>query len=125
LKRVVDSSIWIEWIADTPLGSRLEREIPTRDQCVVPTIVQLELAKWLLRETSADEADQFIAYTQKCQIVPLDTIVAVRAADFCREFKLPTADAIVYATAVECDVELLTCDSHFEGLHQVVYFPKR
>ena len=46
------------------------------------------------------------------------------AADFSRQHKLATADAIVYATAQTCHADLLTCDAHFSNLPDVVYLPK-
>ncbi|HET7612033.1 MAG TPA: type II toxin-antitoxin system VapC family toxin [Rhodanobacteraceae bacterium] len=122
--RVVDTSAWIEWLVDSPLGKKLAKEFPAREQCIVPTLVQLELAKWLSRETNEDRTDRVIAYTQKCVVVPMDTRVALLAADLCRSYKLATADAIVYATAREQDAELLTCDAHFTRLPDVVYFRK-
>jgi predicted nucleic acid-binding protein len=114
--RVIDTSVWIEWLVDSPLGKKLAREIPDRAECIVPTIVQLELAKWLTREIGEDQADQMIAFTQKCLVVPLDTRIALLAADLHRQYGLATADAVVYATAREHDAELLTCDSHFSSL---------
>lgn len=60
--RVVDTSSWIEWLAGSALGKRLGREIPAKPDCIIPTIVQLELAKWLTRELGEDEADRVIAY---------------------------------------------------------------
>lgn len=122
--RVVDTSAWIEWLTDSPLRARLAQEIPDRAQCVVPTIVQLELTKWLIRENGEDAADQMIAYTQKCIVAPLDTRIALRAADLHRQHKLATADAIVYATALEFGAELLTCDAHFENLPGVIFIKK-
>lgn len=122
--RVVDTSAWIEWLAGSSLQARLAQEIPERDQCVVPTIVQLELAKWLIRESGEDAADQMIAYTQKCVVAPLDTRIALRAADLHRQYKLATADAVVYATAQEFGADLLTCDAHFENLPGVVLIKK-
>lgn len=122
--RVVDTSVWIEWLIDSPLSKKLAKAIPPKAHCIVPTIVQLELAKWLAREIGEDEVNQMIAYTQKCVVVPLDTNIALKAADLHRQFKLATADAIVYATALEYDAELLTCDVHFEKLSNVVYFRK-
>jgi len=122
--RVIDTSAWIEWLTGSALGQKLGRQLPDKPQCVVPTIVQLELAKWLAREAGQEQADQMIAYTQKCMVVPLDTGMALLAADLCREHKLATADAIVYATAQRRSAELLTCDAHFEGLPGVLYFPK-
>ena len=121
---VVDTSAWIEWLADTLLGKRLAKQFPDRPQCIVPTIVQLELSKWLVRELGEDQADQVIAYTQKCVVVPLDTAIALLAADLHREYKLATADAIVYATARRQGAALLTCDAHFDGLPGVVLFAK-
>ena len=122
--RVVDTSVWIEWLTGGPLRARLEQEIPDKAACIVPTIVQLELAKWLTREVGDDQADRMIAYTQKCVVVPLDTRLALRAAELHRLHKLATADAVVYATAVERGAELLTCDAHFQGLPGVLYLPK-
>ena len=54
----------------------------------------------------------------------MDTRIALLAADLHRQYKLATADAIVYATAQEHDADLLTCDAHFEKLPGVVYFKK-
>ena len=121
---VVDTSVWIEWLVGSALGKQLAREIPAKSLCVVPTIVQLELAKWLTREVSEEESDRVIAYTQKCVLAPLDTEIALLAADLHRSHKLATADAIVYATAQEHGVPLLTCDAHFRGLPSVNLFAK-
>jgi predicted nucleic acid-binding protein len=122
--RVVDTSAWIEWLIDSPLRVRLVGEMPDRIQCIVPTMVQLELAKWLTRERGEEVADQVLAYTQKCVVANLDTRIALRAADLHRQYKLATADAVVYATAQEMGADLLTCDAHFEGLPGVAYVAK-
>jgi len=122
--RVVDTSVWIECLIGSTLGRKLEKELPDKPLCLVATVVQLELQKWLLRELGEDRADQVIAYTQKCIVVPLDTAIALRAADLHRQYKLATADAIVYATAQQRGAELLTCDAHFDGLPDVAFFGK-
>ena len=120
----MDSSAWIEWLVDGPASVALATEFPARAECVVPTIVQLELAKWLTRERGEEAADETIAFTQKCIVVPLDTLIAVYAADLCRQHKLATADAVIYATAQKLEADLLTCDAHFMGLPGVVYIAK-
>lgn len=122
--RVVDTSAWIEWMTGSALGKKLGREMPEKANCIVPTIVQLELSKWLVREVGEEQADLVIAYTQKCMVVALDTTIALLAADLHRDHKLATADAIVYATARHHGAELLTCDRHFEGLSGTVFFAK-
>ena len=125
MMRLVDTSAWIEWLIASPTGHELEGLLPAREDWLVPTIVQLELVKWLTREVGEDKADQVLAYSQMCVVEPLDTRIALRAAELCRRHKLPTADAIVYATALERGADLLTCDAHFEGLGEVTYVVKR
>jgi len=122
--RLVDTSAWIEWLTGTPAGKKLSPELPDRSQWLVPTIVQLELAKWLTRELGEDEADRVIAFTQKCVVVPLDTTLALLAADLHRRYRLATADAIVYATAQQQNADLVACDRHFENLPGAIVFRK-
>jgi predicted nucleic acid-binding protein len=122
--RLVDTSAWIEWLIASPTGKAVASEIPAREDWLVPTIIQLELAKWLAREVGEDKADQVIAYTQMCILAPLDTKIALSAAEICGKHKLATADAIIYATALEHGADLLTCDAHFENLPGVTYIAK-
>jgi predicted nucleic acid-binding protein len=121
---LVDSSAWIEWLIDSPIGRIVAIDLPTRDQWLVPTIVQLELAKWLSREIGEGKADQVIAFTETCVVADLDTPIALSAAGLYSRHKLATADAIVYATALANDALLLTCDTHFERLPGVRFVPK-
>ena len=122
--RLVDTSAWIEWLIASPTGRKLKSAIPARQAWLVPTIVQLELAKWLTRAAGEDKADQTIAFTQMCVVAPLDSKIALAAAEICGKHTLATADAIVYATALEYGADLLTCDAHFEGLPGVAFVAK-
>jgi predicted nucleic acid-binding protein len=121
---LVDTSAWIEWLTGSATGERVEAHLPQPDDWAVPTIVQLELAKWLTREVGEDKADQVIAFTQVCRVVPLGTDIALAAAEACRAHRLATADAIVLATAWSEGATLLTCDRHFEGLPGVALIEK-
>lgn len=123
-RRVVDTSAWIEWLIGSPLKAQLSELMPNQANCIVPTIVQLELAKWLMREKGEAEADLMIAYTQKCVVTSLDTTIALSAANLHQQNKLATADAIVYATALHLQADLLTCDAHFKDLPHVIYLTK-
>ena len=121
---LVDTSAWIEWLIGTSTGERVAEHLPEQAVWLVPTMVQLELAKWLTREVGEDKADQVIAFTQVCQVVPLDTETALAAAEACSDHKLATADAIMFATARLKGANLLTCDKHFEGLPGVTLIEK-
>ena len=121
---LVDTSAWIEWLIDSATGDRVAEHLPEQAEWLVPTMVQLELAKWLTREVGEDKADQVIAFTQVCNVVPLDTEIALAAAESCRKHKLATADAIIFASARAQGSKLLTCDGHFEGLPGVTLIEK-
>jgi uncharacterized protein len=122
--RLVDTSAWIEYLIGSALGTTLTAELPDRSEWLVPTMVQLELMKWLTREASEDKADRVIAFTETCVVAALDTETALSAADLCAKHKLATADAVVYATALAYGADLLTCDRHFENLPHVRFVPK-
>ncbi|UWU15622.1 type II toxin-antitoxin system VapC family toxin [Rhizobium sullae] len=122
--RVVDSSAWIEWLVQGQAADRIQGEIPERTQCIVPTIVQLELAKWLERERGEEAVDSFFAYTATCVVVPLDTVLTRRAAEISAVHKLAMADAIIYATAEQHDADILTLDGHFKDLDRTIYFER-
>ena len=113
---LVDTSAWIEWLVGSSTGEDLANQLPDQSEWLVPTIVQLELAKWLTREAGEEKADQVIAFTQVCLVAPLTTEIALAAAEACRTYRLATADAVIFATARARGATLLTCDRHFEGL---------
>ena len=122
--RVVDTSAWIEWLVDSPTAALIKPELPPRRDWLTPTIIQLELAKWLSREVGEDAANRAVAFSRHCRVAPLDTDTALLAADLASAWKLSVADAIIYATAQREGADLLTCDSHFSGLPGVTYIAK-
>lgn len=122
--RLVDTSAFIEWLAGSGTGEDVATQLPARDEWLVPTIVQLELSKWLTREVGEEKADQVLAFTQMCVVVDLDTEIAIAAAEICRTHRLATADAVVYATARARGADILTCDSHFAGFDGVTLIRK-
>jgi predicted nucleic acid-binding protein len=123
---LVDSSAWIELLSKAPHWLTVREHLPSFEDWIVPTIVELEVSKWLLRERSSEEARRFIVFATTLQVVPLGTDIALTAAAICIEHKLATADAIIFATAQAYNATLLTCDSHFTGLpNTIVVLNKR
>jgi predicted nucleic acid-binding protein len=122
--RVVDTSAWLEWLSDSALGRKVGLELPLKGAWIVPTIVQYELARCLAREVSEEAADETIAFSNSCVVTPLDTRLAIQAAEIARDRGLAMADSIIYATAIDTGADLLTCDAHFAKLPHVAYFAK-
>lgn len=121
---LVDTCGWVEWMIDSPLAKSYARYLTAPDMLIVPTLVQHELYKWVYREIDLPTALSAIAATQTATIIPLDTSLALLAADTAREFKLAMADAIIYATVRQHRAMLVTSDAHFADLPHVRYFPK-
>ena len=121
--RLVDTSAWIEFLAGSPTGAKLASAMPAVGDWLVPTMVQLELAKWLARY-SAEQLDPTIALSRTCVVAPMTTRIALVAAEVCVNHKLATADAVIYATAQEYGADLLTCDAHFRNLPGVILVEK-
>ncbi len=77
--------------------------LPKGDGLLVMPVPELNQ----LREIGEERADSVIACTQKCIVAPLETDIALLAAECQRKFKLATADAIVYEAAQHCRAELI------------------
>jgi predicted nucleic acid-binding protein len=124
--RVIDSSVWVEILADGPVANRLLAEVPDDPtEIIVPSIVVLEVVKWIEREADITVRHRFLAFASQCVDAPLDKERALAAARAHRAHALATADAIVYATAMEFGGELVTCDSHFQSLDKVIYIQNK
>ena len=81
MRRVIDTSAWIEWLTDSLLADRLAPDLPRPEECIVPTIVQFELAKWMYREIGEERSKEVIAHTMTCDVMPLSSAIALLAAE--------------------------------------------
>jgi len=122
--RLADTCVWIELLLGTPTGQHYRHLFDDPDQVLVPTLVQHELRRWVLRERGEEVANRIIAATRNCRIVALTEVTALHAAALGLQFTLATADALIYATALHQQVPLVTCDAHFESLPGVEYRAK-
>jgi predicted nucleic acid-binding protein len=55
----------------------------------------------------------------------IDTRLSLYAADMALQHRLSFADAIIYASAIQFDVPLITADDHFKDLPEVIFFSKK
>lgn len=121
---LIDTCGWIEWLTDGVLANQYEPYFQDVESIIVPTSVQFELYKWASRVKNKQEALKVIALTEQGKVIPLTTSLSLFAGDLAQEYKLSFADAIIYATAQNEQVELITSDDHFLNLPEVVYFKK-
>ncbi len=123
--RLVDSSGWLEFFTDGPLAGRYEAFLSNPSEIVTPTVVLYEVYKKIRGERSEEHALIAAAQIQKTRMVPLNETLAMAAADVSLRHHLAMADAIVYATAIANDAELVTSDADFAKLPHVTLLEKR
>ena len=122
--KVIDSSGWVEFAVRGPLADRYEAHLRDISKIITPSIVIYEVYKRLKRDASEAAADAIVAQMGKTVVVPLDDQMAISAADVGLKYRLPMADAIVYATAQTHQATLITSDADFEELPFVIYLKK-
>jgi predicted nucleic acid-binding protein len=113
---LVDSSGWLEYITGEEKADAFGAVFQGGSQVLVPTIVLYEVFKILLLRASKADADLFISQAMGRTVVDLTDTIALAAASYSIDYKLPMADGIIYATARAHQAELLTSDAHFTGL---------
>jgi len=122
---VVDSSFWLEYFADTEAGNIVSEIIENTSELIVPTVTIYEVFKKLLYERSEDDAIFAIAHMRQGKIIELSDELSLFAAKIGKDYKLPIADSIIYATNISINCTLWTQDKHFKGLESVNYFEKK
>lgn len=124
MKIVVDSSAWIEFFRGAPQARPIRDLLRNPANLVVPSVVVLEVAKWVWRHHGEAAAASRTVVMKQGTIVDLTVDLALKAVETGIGHRLATADSIIYATALEHKATLWTFDGHFEGLPGVRYFTK-
>ena len=119
---VVDSSGWLEYFINgqnaaffAPIIEKAAAEV------LVPTISLFEVFKRVLIEKNRDDALEAIALMKEGRVVDLDEDLALSAAEFSWEFKIPMADSIILATARAFNATLWSQDAHYKKFQGVQY----
>ena len=121
---VVDSSAWLSYFAGDANAKVFSRPIENIEKLIIPSITITEVFKCILRQRGEDMALEGIAHMEQGKIIPLDSSLAIDAAQYGVDYKLPLADSIIYATAQKFNALIWTQDIDFKPLEGVKYFPK-
>lgn len=113
---VVDSSGWLEYLADGPNADFFAGAIEAPPELVVPTVSIYEVFKRVLQQRDEDAALQAVALMRQGRVVDLTSSLALAAAHLSVEHRLPMADSIMLAAARSHDATLWTQDADFEAL---------
>jgi predicted nucleic acid-binding protein len=120
---VVDSSGWLEYLANGKNVDFFAPAIEATSQLVVPTLSLYEVFKRLLQQRGEEPALQAVALMHQARVVDLDAHLALAAARLSLELHLPLADSVMLATSRAVGATLWTQDEDFEGKEGVRYVP--
>ena len=122
---VVDSSAWLEYLANGPYAEYFSAPLVDTDNLIVPTVCIYEVFKTVLRQRGEDAALQTVALMKQGITINLTDELALQAAKISLEYQIPMADSIILATARAHQAVLWTQDKDFKDIENVNYFPKQ
>lgn len=121
---IVDSCGWLEWFTDGSLSEEYQRYLSDQKSLLVPAIVLYEVYKVLKREVGEEKALLAIGYMKTSRVVPLDETLALASADIALREHLAMADAIILATAIAFQCDIISSDLDLKDKPHVTYIPK-
>lgn len=119
---LIDSWAWIEYFMGSDPGAVVRGYIDDDQEIVISTINLAEVYRWILRyydEQTAEEKRQ--AMKERCILIDVDEMVAVSSAKIKHDLKWGLWDSIVYATADLKGSKVVTGDSDFKGMNDVIF----
>ena len=118
---VVDSSAWLEYLADGPNAEEFAGPIQDTANLVVPSITLFEVFKRIRTQRDSEIALRAVSQMRRGKVVDLDADLAVAAADLSADLRLALADSVILATARSHEATVWTQDADFEGIEGVEY----
>ncbi|MDI6856425.1 MAG: PIN domain-containing protein [Candidatus Thermoplasmatota archaeon] len=122
----LDAHAWIAYFKNEKGADTVESYIE-RENTTTPIMAVAEIAAKLYLELPKKLEEALLFIKAKSTILDLSFDIAARAGRTREELrkitkkKVSLADAIVYETAKQYDIPVLTGDPHFKGLENVIY----
>ncbi len=121
--KLLDSSAWLSYFFAT---STLIKRIVESETVLYTSVISLfEIKRKLLRDgfnKNFEDVQDFIK--SRSIIINLDETISQHAADISFSHKLHALDALIYSTAETMNAQLVTADSDFESLNDVIIIRK-
>jgi predicted nucleic acid-binding protein len=121
---VVDSSGWLEYLANGPNARYFAEPLSNPGELIVPIISIYEVFKRTLQKRGAAYAFRVAGLMYQGEVVPMNGMLAVDAAYLSSQLALPMADSIILATASAHGATLWTQDKDFAAIDGVKYIAK-
>jgi predicted nucleic acid-binding protein len=119
--KVVDSSGWLEYLADGPNAGFFAPAIERTADLLVPTLSVFEVFRRVMQQRDESTALQAVALMHQGRLADLTARLALNAARLSLGARSPMADSIMLATARAYGATLWTQDADFDGMQGVRY----
>ncbi len=113
--------MWLDYFLNASEGSKAY--INSAGFVLYSSVISLhEVKKKLLKENyDAEKVNVSVGFMKRrAMMVSVSEAICEKGASDAIEFKLAIADSIIYRTALENNAKLVTMDSDFKGLENVV-----
>jgi len=116
--KIIDSSAWIAYLTKNKLGEIIDNET----RLFLSSLSLFEIKKKLMKDKISEKEifDKIDFIKKKSIILPVTDKIAEMAAEISIEKEIPSIDSIIYATALENNLSLITLDNDFRGLPNAV-----
>jgi predicted nucleic acid-binding protein len=121
---VVDSSGWLEYLAEGPNADFFAPAIENTAELTVPSISIYEVFKRVSQQRDEHTALKATALMIQGQVINLDVSLALSAAKISMAMSLPMAHSVIWATARAFAATLWTQNEHFKDIEGVRYVAK-
>ena len=95
-----------------------EMIIESQEEIFTPAVCIAEIKRKYLKE-SKEFKTRIDFIIKRSKVIKIDLDISLNAASLCEEKELYMVDAIVYASALQNNSELLTGDLHLKGFEKV------
>jgi len=117
--KLMDSSAWLSYFFAT--SKQVKMIIESNSMLYTSVISIFEIKRKLMRDGFEGDLEGVLTFVEDRSIViNLDEDISLSAADLSIQYKLHAMDALIYASAKAMDSELVTADSDFEKLGDVM-----
>ncbi len=120
MKAVMDTNILIDYLSGSP---KAKRELDSFEEIYISLVTWMEILVGAAEGTEESEIREFL---RRFRVHPVDEGVAERAVDIRRNHKLRLPDAIIWATAQQFGIFLVTRNTRdFPARHPGIRVPYR
>jgi len=116
-----DSSVWIEYWKGSGYADAAAQYIEGNERALPSTINVAEVHYWIAETYGEEEANERVSSIERrCHLLPVSKEIAIEGSRLKQKYGLSIADCLILSTAYRYSATLVTGDSDFKKIDDVV-----